>query len=100
MLIERTQPVLEKLSTLLGEPVITYWISSKGSICQSDVASLYALLRNVGSIERLSLFVKSDGGSGQASLRMVNLLRRYVKHLTVLAPLECQSAASLSGCCR
>jgi hypothetical protein len=95
MLIERTQPVLERLSNLLGEPVITYWISSKGSICQSDVASLYALLRNVGSIERLSLFVKSDGGSGQASLRMVNLLRRYVKHLTVLAPLECQSAATM-----
>jgi len=95
MLIERTQPVLDKLSTLLGEPVITYWISGKGSICQSDVASLYALLRNLGSIDRLSLFVKSDGGSGQASLRMVNLLRRYVKHLTVLAPLECQSAATM-----
>src|SRR3569833_2251205 len=95
MLIERTQPVLEKLSNLLGEPVITYWISGKGSICQSDVASLYALLRNVGSIDRLSVFVKSDGGSGQASLRMVILLRRYVKHLTVLAPLECQSAATM-----
>ena len=26
---------------------------------------------------------------------MVNLLRRYVKHLTVLAPLECQSAATM-----
>jgi hypothetical protein len=39
--------------------------------------------------------MKSDGGSGQAALRMVNLLRRYVKHLTVLAPLECQSAATM-----
>jgi len=26
---------------------------------------------------------------------MVNLLRRYAKHLTVLAPLECQSAATM-----
>ena len=26
---------------------------------------------------------------------MVNLLRQYVKHLTVLAPLECQSAATM-----
>jgi Serine dehydrogenase proteinase len=95
MLMERTQPVLDKLSRALGEPVITYWNSTKGSICQSDVAGLYALLRNVGKIERLSLFVKSDGGSGQASLRMVNLLRRYVKHLTVLTPLECQSAATM-----
>src|SRR3984957_16071244 len=95
MLMERTQPVLEKLSRVLGEPVITYWNSNKGSICQNDVASLYALVRNLGNVERLTLFVKSDGGSGQASLRMVNLLRRYVKHLTVLAPLECQSAATM-----
>ena len=48
-----------------------------------------------GQLDRLSLFIKSDGGSGQAALRMVNLLRRYVKHLTVLAPLECQSAATM-----
>src|ERR1700692_2082082 len=95
MLIERTQPVLDKLSRTLGEPIITYWNSSKGSICQNDVAGLHALLRKPGSIERLTLFVKSDGGSGQASLRMVNLLRRYVKHLTVLAPMECQSAATM-----
>jgi len=95
MLMERTQPVLEKLSRALGEPIITYWNSNKGSICQNDVAGLYALVRNLGNVERLTLFVKSDGGSGQASLRMVNLLRRYVKHLTVLAPLECQSAATM-----
>jgi Serine dehydrogenase proteinase len=95
MLMERTQPVFERLSRALGEPVITYWNSTKGSICQNDVAGLYALLRNTGKIDRLSLFVKSDGGSGQASLRMVNLLRRYVKHLTVLTPLECQSAATM-----
>ena len=95
MLMERTQPVLDKLSRTLGEPIITYWNSNKGSICQNDVAGLYALVRKVGTIERLTLFVKSDGGSGQASLRMVNLLRRYVKHLTVLAPLECQSAATM-----
>ena len=64
MLIERTQPVLDKLSRTLGEPVITYWNSNKGSICQNDVAGLYALLRKLGTIERLTLFVKSDGGSG------------------------------------
>src|SRR5580704_5126655 len=95
MLMERTQPVLDRLSRALGEPIITYWNSSKGSICQSDVAGLYALVRNLGSVERLTLFVKSDGGSGQASLRMVNLLRQHAKHLTVLAPLECQSAATM-----
>jgi len=95
ILMGRTQPVIERLSAALGEPVFTYWNSTKGAICQNDVAGLYALVRAAGPLERLSLFIKSDGGSGQASLRMVNLLRRYVKHLTVLAPLECQSAATM-----
>src|SRR6266568_2462958 len=95
ILMERTQPVSERLSTLLGEPVFTYWNSTKGAICQNDVAGLYALIRSTGKLERLSLFMKSDGGSGHAALRMVNLLRRYVKHLTVLTPLECQSAATM-----
>lgn len=95
VLMERTQPVIERLAAALGEPVFTYWNSTKGAICQNDVAGLYALLRSTGKIDRLSLFIKSDGGSGQAALRMVNLLRRYTKHLTVLAPLECQSAATM-----
>jgi len=95
VLMERTQPVIERLSAALGEPIFTYWNSTKGSICQNDVIGLYALLRSVGELDRLTLFIKSDGGSGQASLRMVNLLRRYVKHLTVLVPLECQSAATM-----
>ena len=95
VLMERTQPVIERLSAALGEPVFTYWNSTKGSICQNDVIGLYALLRSTGTLDRLTLFLKSDGGSGQASLRMVNLLRRYAKHLTVLAPLECQSAATM-----
>lgn len=95
VLFDRTQEVLKRLEQELGEPVLTYWNSNKGSICQNDVAGLYGLLQRVGKVDRLSLFIKSDGGSGQASLRMVNLLRQYTKHLTVLVPFECQSAATM-----
>src|SRR6201995_1554025 len=95
ILFERTQKVLARLEAELGEPILTYWNSNKGSICQNDVAGLYGLLQRVGKVDRLSMFIKSDGGSGQASLRMVNLLRQYTKHLTVLAPFECQSAATM-----
>ncbi len=93
--MKRTQPAIKRLSKALGEPVVTYWNSTKGSICQNDVVGLHALLRNIGKLKRLSLFVKSDGGSGEASLRMVNLLRQYVDRLTILAPLDCQSAATM-----
>lgn len=95
MLFERTQPVIERLTERLGEPVLSYWNSPKGSICHNDVAGLYGLLQSTGKVDRLTMFIKSDGGNGQASLRMINLLRQYTKHLTVLVPFECQSAATM-----
>ncbi len=95
MLYAKTQRIIGLLEKELGEQVITYWNSSKGSICSNDVIGLYGVLRSIGRVERLSLFIKSDGGSGQASLRMVNLLRQFVDRLTVLVPFECQSAATM-----
>ena len=95
MLYKKTQKIIGEIEAKLGEQLITYWNSPKGSICSNDVNGLYGLLRNLGKVDRLSLFIKSDGGSGQASLRMVNLLRQYVKKLTVLVPFECQSAATM-----
>lgn len=49
----------------------------------------------MGKVDRLSVFIKSDGGYGQASLRMVNLLRQHAGTLTAIAPLECASAATM-----
>ena len=70
VLFDRTQKILGRLEAELGEPMLTYWNSNKGSICQNDVAGLYGLLQRMGKVDRLSMFIKSDGGSGQASLRM------------------------------
>jgi len=95
MLYEKTQRIIGLLEKELGEQIITYWNSSKGSICSNDVIGLYGVLRGIGKVDRLSLFIKSEGGSGQASLRMVNLLRQFVNRLTVLVPFECQSAATM-----
>jgi len=95
ILFAKTQKVINALESRLGERLLTYWNSPNGSICNNDVAGLYGILRSIGRRDRLSFFIKSDGGSGQASLRMVNLLRQYVKKLTVLVPLECESAATM-----
>ena len=57
--------------------------------------ALQAILDARGPQERIALFVKSDGGSGMAALRLVHLLRRYAKRLTVIAPLNCASAATM-----
>jgi hypothetical protein len=95
ILFEKTQSVIERLEARLGEPLITYWNSSNGSICSNDVIGLYGVLKSIGPVPRLSLFIKSTGGFGEASLRMVHLLRQFVDQLTVLVPLECESAATM-----
>jgi hypothetical protein len=95
ILFEKTQKVIRQIEAKLGEPLVTYWNSPNGSICNNDVVGLYGVLRSLKKVKNLSLFVKSNGGSGQASLRMVNLLRQFVERLTVLVPLECESAATM-----
>jgi hypothetical protein len=95
VLFERTQDVIGQIERELGEPLITYWNSSNGSICSNDVIGLYGILQSIGKVDRLALFIKSGGGGGEASLRMVHLLRQYVGQLTVLVPLECASAATM-----
>src|SRR5882672_3422857 len=95
ILFKKTQLIIRQIEKRLGEPFVTYWNGPNGTICDNDVTGLYGILRRVGKTDRLSFFIKSDGGSGQASLRMVNLLRQFVRNLTAVVPLECASAATM-----
>lgn len=87
--------MIEQLTSMLGGPVITYWNNPRGSVCANDVIALNEVLERLGAHETIYLFIKSDGGSGQVSLRMVNLLRQHCKNLVALVPLECASAATM-----
>ena len=91
----QTQALIDQLEARLGGKLITYWNNQRGSVCHSDVVAFYELLQGTEKHEKLFLFVKSDGGNGQASLRTVNLIRRHCKRLIVLVPLECASAATM-----
>lgn len=95
VLFHKTQAVLERLSARLGGPLIAYWNGMRGSVCHSDVVALHELLGRLGQAETIYLFLKSDGGSGQVSLRLVNLLRQHCRQLVALVPLECASAATM-----
>lgn len=95
ILFEKTQKILRQIESKVGEPFITYWNSPNGSICANDVSGLFGILRSLGQIPRLSLFINSAGGSVEASLRLVHLLRQFVRRLTALVPLECASAATM-----
>lgn len=95
LLFDRTQDVIARIQRRLEGTFLTYWTSTSGSVCDNDVMAMHEVLRETGPRDHITLFVKSDGGSGMASLRMVHLLRRYTKRLTVVAPLNCASAATM-----
>ncbi|MBX7213048.1 MAG: hypothetical protein K1X39_03440 [Thermoflexales bacterium] len=95
VLFEQTQRVIAEASRALGGPLIAYWNNPRGSVCHNDVIALYELLDKLGQHETIYLFLKSDGGSGQVSLRLVSLLRQHCRRLVALVPLECASAATM-----
>jgi Serine dehydrogenase proteinase len=95
VLFAKTQEVIGRISEFLGGPLIAYWNNPGGSVCSSDVVVLYQMLEKLSQHETIYLFIKSDGGSGQVSLRLVTLLRQYCKKLVALVPLECASAATM-----
>lgn len=95
ILFRRTQKIIGRIERQVRGCFLTYWNSNNGSVCQNDVIAIYGLLRRLGPQAQVMLFIKSDGGSGQASLMMVNLLRQFTRRLVALVPLECQSAATM-----
>src|SRR3981081_3251797 len=95
VLFTQSQTIIAKIEKKLKSGFVTYWNSPSGEVCQNDVVGFYELLRGIGKRDHLYLFIKSNGGRGTASLRIVHLLRQHAKRVTVLAPLECVSAATM-----
>jgi hypothetical protein len=95
VLFKQTQEIIEQIEKLLGGSLLTYWNSPNGSICQHDVVGFYELLRSTGQRDRDYLLIKSGGGDGQASLRIVHVLRQFARQLIALIPLECASAGTM-----
>lgn len=95
LLFQKTQRIVRAIEKRMGETFVTYWNSSGGEVCGNDVSGFYEILQQLGHSRRLALFIKSDGGSGRASLRIVHLLRQHANYITALVPLECASAATM-----
>lgn len=95
VLFSQTQNLIKKIEKLKGIKLLCYWNSINGSICQNDVSTFYEIIKDWPIQEEIFLFIKSDGGDGKASLRIINLLREYSKKLIVLIQGECASAATI-----
>ena len=95
LLFDKTQAIIKELNKKLGGTLITYFNNPRGSVCHDDVLALFELLEKIGHQQKIYLFIKSSGGNGQASLRLVNLLRQYCEKVIAVIPLECASAATM-----
>lgn len=95
VLFPETQALLKKIQSTKKIKILSYWNSVRGSVCQNDVISIYEIIKDWPLQEQIYLFIKSDGGDGKASLRIINLLRERTKKLIVLIPAECSSAATM-----
>jgi len=95
VLVQKTQRLIGRIGEQIQGTFLAYWTSEKGSICENDVQAMYDVLRVLQLSGRATLFVKSSGGDGQSSLRIIHLLRQHVDHLTVVVPLACASAATM-----
>jgi Serine dehydrogenase proteinase len=56
---------------------------------------LYRLLRDIGHVKKLDLFLYTRGGDVNAVWPLVTLLRDFTDHLTVLVPYRAHSAGTL-----
>ncbi|MBL8098510.1 MAG: ATP-dependent Clp protease proteolytic subunit [Anaerolineales bacterium] len=95
ILFDKTQAIIKELNKKLGGTLITYFNNPRGSVCHDDILALFELLEKIGHQQKIYLFIKSSGGNGQASLRLVNLLRQYCDKVIAVIPLECASAATM-----
>jgi hypothetical protein len=95
ILTATTQKLVADLQKELDLPLLVYWVSTGGSICQNDVIAMSRLLGPMKKQPEVGLFLKSDGGNPEAALRFVHLIRQKFDRITLLAPFECASAATM-----
>ncbi|MDX1942091.1 MAG: hypothetical protein SFU99_16125 [Saprospiraceae bacterium] len=95
ILFEQTQAIIQELKQNLEGDFLVYWTSDNSHIVEEDVIPIFKLLKERNHAERLYLFLKSNGGSGQGALRIINLLRQYYQEIVALIPLDCASAATM-----
>ncbi len=95
VLFKETQAVIKKFSKHFDGDFITYWVSDTSRIIHDDVVVFYEMMKQRKHKKTLYLFIKSEGGNGQASLRIINLLRDYYEEIIALVPLDCASAATM-----
>ncbi len=98
MLIDRIE-IYKKLEELRGSKLLVYYTSDRQkaetNIGSDILAPIADHLDKIGDVDKISLYLYSNGGSTLAGWSLVNLIRSFCKDFEVIIPFRCQSAATL-----
>ena len=95
ILFEQTQEIIRKIKQDHPGEFLSYWISDRFSLQHDDCWVIQRILPSETINPQLNFFVRNYGGSGEAALRLVHLLREDYKSITAWIPLECASAGTM-----
>lgn len=101
MSFDTRRPIIEKLETLRGSKVICYLTSTRpgagGQIAGDAVRQFISHLQRLPSqpVDKLDLFLVSNGGDGTVPWRLVPIFREYSREFNVLVPFGAYSAATI-----
>ena len=90
---------IEALESLRGSRVITY-ITGDRDHCRAQISGdavrpLFDVLRQIGPVEKIDLFLYSRGGDAEVPWRIASALRQYCETWSILIPFRANSAATL-----
>jgi hypothetical protein len=95
---ERTE-LINQIEQARKSRVVAFVCSDRtnavGQITEDCVRVMYDLIRSIGHVPRLDLYLYSLGGSMDVPWRIVCMLREHCEHLGVLIPYRANSAATL-----
>jgi hypothetical protein len=98
MLPERL-PHLKELEDLRKSTIITYATSDRSGMetqIGDDILGIFAdHLDAIGSVEKISLFLYTRGGSTLTAWSLVNLIRNFCENFEVIVPSKCHSSGTI-----
>lgn len=94
--------LIEKIQTSRQSKVITYITSTRPNLevqmAMDSIRKIYEHLAILGRrLEKIDLFLMSNGGDGTVPWKLVTLIREYAKKLAVIVPYRAFSAATLTA---
>lgn len=97
--LETRHNLFERLETLLGRPVVTYFTSFRYPVMleDADVDTVAGVLQSLDLSNGLALVISSAGGDGLAAERMIKVCRSYsgTGEYWAVVPGQAKSAATM-----